>query len=176
MHELNDPSRHSPEDPPRLAAALMRLHAVSANVPAERDEAMRRAIRTHFDQMARESGETSRRRRILPWLAGAGGLSGLAAAIALAIWLGRFASPPRTVTPPATIARAQPADIDGSGRIDILDAFALARMLESNQASAAVARDLTGDGAIDQRDVDAIALQAVALTPRAAPGTGGQSS
>jgi hypothetical protein len=56
------------------------------------------------------------------------------------------------------------ADIDGSGRVDILDAFRLARHLESG-GPAAAEWDLTGDGRVDREDVDAAAFAAVRLGP-----------
>ncbi len=51
-------------------------------------------------------------------------------------------------------------DIDGSGSIDILDAYALARRLEQGQAGEL---DLNNDGQTNQRDIDWIANQVVAL-------------
>ena len=64
--------------------------------------------------------------------------------------------------PPAQQPLAAYEDFDGNGRVDILDAFALARLVET---SAAVADDwdLTGDGAVDGQDVDVIAFAAVSL-------------
>jgi len=55
-----------------------------------------------------------------------------------------------------------PQDIDGSGRVDILDAFTLARVLDERRA---VERkwDVTGDGKVDRADVDAVAMSAVRL-------------
>ena len=51
-------------------------------------------------------------------------------------------------------------DINHDGRVDILDAFQLARELESGAKPAA---DLNGDGVVDQRDADLIAARAVRL-------------
>ena len=56
-------------------------------------------------------------------------------------------------------------DLDGNGRVNILDAFVLARHVES----AAVPRgqwDLNGDGLVDRNDVDLVAMAAVALNGR----------
>ncbi len=62
-------------------------------------------------------------------------------------------------------------DLNGDGKLDILDALLLAREIKANQIQEHLAekafvalRDLNGDGAIDQRDVDAIAQLAVSLT------------
>lgn len=51
-------------------------------------------------------------------------------------------------------------DLDRSGRVDILDAFFLARQIEK-QLELQNQWDVTGDGTINQKDVDAIASTAV---------------
>ena len=53
-------------------------------------------------------------------------------------------------------------DIDGSGAVDILDAFALARHLERRELTEP-AWDLTGDGTVDHADVKAVAGRAVTI-------------
>jgi hypothetical protein len=54
-----------------------------------------------------------------------------------------------------------PGDVDRSGRVDIVDAYGLAVRLRSGQVESG--HDLTGDGKIDDRDVDEIARRSVAL-------------
>ena len=87
----------------------------------------------------------------------------IAAAILLALgaitW--RFAEqrqPAHTMV--GTVAVA--GDIDGDGRLDILDAFALARHLET-RADLDARDDINHDGHVDQDDVAALARAAVAL-------------
>lgn len=97
-------------------------------------------------------------------------------------------SPAEPIAPAPTLAERE--DIDHSGRVDILDAFALARMIENQDTRIAGQRrdargdvgraadarpnragiteipamfDLNGDGAVDQGDVDAVAMAAVSL-------------
>lgn len=53
-------------------------------------------------------------------------------------------------------------DVDGNGRVDILDAFRLARDIESRGPDR-TPWDLNGDGLVDRKDVDAVALAAVRL-------------
>lgn len=54
------------------------------------------------------------------------------------------------------------ADIDRNGQIDILDAFALARRIESGDSRPDGA-DINHDGQLNQKDVDLIAMNAVTL-------------
>ena len=56
-------------------------------------------------------------------------------------------------------------DINHDGRVDILDAFALARELQK-KGSVGVHTDFHGDGVVDDRDVELIAIHAVSLGKR----------
>jgi hypothetical protein len=53
-------------------------------------------------------------------------------------------------------------DLNRDGVVDMLDAFALARQLEPGQAPRPQL-DFNGDGRVDERDVQALAAQAVSL-------------
>lgn len=53
-------------------------------------------------------------------------------------------------------------DVDRSGRVDIVDAYALAVRLRSGQQMDA-ALDVTGDGRVDERDVEELARRSVAI-------------
>lgn len=176
----SQPNIRDPDDLPRLAAGLMRLHARSPQTPAEIDESMRLEIRAHFDAIQRAGGvERIAGRR---WRIGAAAIAfagGVAALIALAMWLNAPMTPQSNApmaqapTPPA------PGDVDSSGRIDILDAFQLARRIEAAEAFEEPSTrifDLTGDGAVDQRDVDAVAMRAVTVIAPATPEARGRSS
>jgi anti-sigma-K factor RskA len=75
------------------------------------------------------------------------------------------------------LVKAQAVDIDRNGRVDILDAFKLARHIESadrtktnlspvsstGQALREQGWDINGDGLVDRNDVDLVALSAVRL-------------
>src|SRR5687767_1921289 len=101
------------------------------------------AISEHILNRARaELIGRSRRRLLLRW---AGAAAAAAAVVVLVVRL-NLTEPEA----PALHASAVPADVDGSGRVDILDALVLARRIESNQAGT---RDLSGDGIVDRRDV-----------------------
>ncbi len=54
------------------------------------------------------------------------------------------------------------ADIDSNGRVDILDAFRLARHVES-RGQTKTQWDLNDDGLVDRKDVDLVAFAAVRL-------------
>jgi hypothetical protein len=68
---------------------------------------------------------------------------------------------PQSIRPALAESRA---DIDGNGRVDILDAFRLARSIEAH-GPADPQWDLNGDGRIDKDDVDLVARAAVRLGP-----------
>ncbi len=74
-----------------------------------------------------------------------------AAAIGLMVWLGW--SPARM----PRLAR----DIDGNGRVDILDALVLARRVDAGDTSGEW--DVNGDGVVDTRDADCVARSVVTL-------------
>ncbi len=59
------------------------------------------------------------------------------------------------------IVEAQAVDIDRNGRVDILDAFKLARHIES--ADAEKKWDINEDGVVNGKDVDLVASAAVSL-------------
>ena len=77
-------------------------------------------------------------------------ISAAACSLALALLASSLIRPPRF----------ERADVDQNGRVDILDAFALARRI---QQGAAGGFDLNGDGVVDKLDVDFVAAQAVRL-------------
>lgn len=88
----------------------------------------------------------SRWRRLAP-------LAGLAAAacVAAGVWV-------TLPTPAPAVANAGPMDLNRDGRVDVLDAFKLAREVRDGNGT-----DLTSDRAADRRRVDSIAQLAVAL-------------
>lgn len=151
-----------PEDlPPRLADELRQLYRPSVVVPGELDRAVLAAARRRL---------VGRRRWRLTagWLAAG---AAAAAGIALAVILvrhdggGPAAAIVRTGAPSASpVARG---DVDGNGRVDILDAFTLARRVEAGTATEP-AWDVNGDGVVDQRDAESVARLAVSVSGGAA--------
>ena len=160
--DMSDKHRHFDNDPdltvaPRFSEDLGQLFAADRPIPARVDRAVAEAARRHLPQ---------RRPRIwkLRWAMPA---AAAAAAILVGISLWWFNASSTTQTaretrPQAVDAALPKADIDRNGKVDILDAFTLARHIESRQPVDKV-WDFNGDGLIDRRDVDTVAQVAVRL-------------
>ncbi len=153
MSKLHREPEQDPEPqlPPALAEDLKALFGGHLDVPRDADARIWAAARQH-------SLSQQRRRVAMRWLqAGAA----VAAAIILVVW----------VTMPAVdaVKRIRPASeplvLKDQRRVDILDAFTLARSIE-RRASLDASWDLNRDGSIDRQDVDLIAARAVSLQER----------
>jgi hypothetical protein len=141
MDPIQDPEREQ-RLPDALQQAFARLR--EERVPAEIDRAVLGRAADHFAR---------RRRRRFTTVLG----SSLAAAGVLAV---AFLSFQRMDSVETQTARAE--DVDGSGRVDILDAFALARRL-SREDRPDSKLDFTHDGRVDRADVDHVAQIAVRI-------------
>ncbi len=136
----------------RFSEDLGRLFAPDRPIPSAIDRAVAEAARRHF----------ARPQRRLWWLRWAVPATAAAAiAIACLWWTHPGDAPPVAPSPRLSQATAE-TDIDGNGRVDILDAFMLARHIEARQPMEAM-WDFNSDGLIDRRDVDTVALAAVRL-------------
>ena len=158
---MNNDNRHFDRKPnldvrPAFSEDLGRLFAPDRPIPASVDRAVAEAARRHLRPSCHRIGW---RHWAVPAAA--------AAAILLATsiwWFNNGSTSPsnREGRLQATVASPSLADIDRNGKVDILDAFTLARHVESKQP-AEPAWDVNGDGLIDRRDVDSVALAAVRL-------------
>ncbi len=77
---------------------------------------------------------------------------------------GRVAAPAPAPAPAQRVARVSPAgpdDLNGDGRVDIVDAYLMARSLERGRSERAW--DSNRDGKVDRSEVDRIAFAAVSL-------------
>ena len=120
---MGDQPDHAPSDPAQyshLVRDLTDLAETGIDVPRAVDETVLRAA----EHALRSPRPRTRRLR---YAIAAG------AAAAVVIVTVRLAIPPRPAAETAA-ASAAAADIDHNGRVDILDAFALARRLESGVA------------------------------------------
>ncbi len=157
LHD-NTHSESDPQAPRELINHLSKLYAAQSPVPPVVDEAVLAC--------ARRQMLSRRPRRVLRWAVPP------AAAAAVIMWVvfNPFATPDRTIDPLASSeqrhgladAIAVSRDIDGNGRVDILDALALARSIKDGRVGDRL-WDFNGDGAIDRQDVDAVARSAVRL-------------
>jgi len=180
-----DNNQHYPDESleasPKLVAALKRLPQEPVFIPPTADEAVLRAARKHLSpkatgtECARPRAQQAPSRialREVPGLAwlrtllrpGTGALRWLpwatvaAAAVVLLVAMPQFSKRPAPA--PARDSAFARWDLNRDGRVDVLDAFALARQLK--QGGATDPRlDVNGDGVVDQRGVAAIAARAV---------------
>ena len=149
-HHPNHPEDHLPE---ALQSDLASQFNTHFSIPPQLDRRILDLAKSNF----------ARRHRIRLQLRWGGGAAAAAALLLVALHLHHPQPAPRFVsTQSAGTTRALPADINHDGVVDILDAMALARQLESKTAPTANL-DINNDGKVDQRDVDAIATQAVSL-------------
>ena len=139
--------RPEPEAPKGLRDDLAAIYAADVPVPAEVD----RAVLT----MARR--RVTRRRRHKLAFRWAAGVAAAAAVVMFAV----FVTGPERDRDTLTLVAAR-EDVDRDGRVDILDAFVLAKHVEAGRKP--VARwDFNGDGRVDRADVDTVAMAAVKL-------------
>ena len=133
--------------PGKLADALGHAYRPTAGVPSEVDDAVLWAARQHF---ARQH----RRQLVLRW----GSAGAVAAALIVAVTL---ALHPPTTQPQSPVALR--GDLNGDGRVDIVDAYLLAKALDARKPVPEA--DFCHDGTVDQRDVQLLAQAAVSLKP-----------
>jgi hypothetical protein len=145
-HEQNEADE--PQLPARLSEDLKALYAPPQVIPPRVDDAILAHAREHLASLAR-----SRRIVHFPrWLAAAAVVA--LAAVLSSLWFSNRRLPEVTRE-----------DINRDGRVDVLDAFALARRLQQGAATDRLF-DINGDGVVDQKDIDAITTRAVKLDGR----------
>ena len=140
--------------PSKLSADLNAHFEPRVGVPPEVDRAVMDRAHKHFAGLK----PTNDRRSRFYWV---WRLAAAAAVIILAFSLDLTKKPEPTAYRYA-LSETQAIDIDRNGRVDILDAFKLARHIES-AGRTETEWDFNGDGLIDRSDVDVVALAAVRL-------------
>src|SRR4051812_26271822 len=117
------PRHSSPDDDPDLPAGLVDalggLYRRSVDVPARVDAAILSEAKSAY----------ARRRRF--WLVARAGGAAAAVAAAAVVVLVLYLDRNRTSSPVAATGHVLSGDVDGNGRVDILDAFVLARKVDS---------------------------------------------
>jgi len=153
---------------PKLLEDFNALFKPQFSVPPELDRAI-------IDQANRHLVQRHWRHRVFRHIS----LWRIAAAAAVIIFAFslNLTEKPGPSTSRTVLVKAQAVDIDRNGRVDILDAFKLARHIESaestkthlspvssrGQALQKQAWDINGDGLVNRNDVDSVALAAVRL-------------
>ncbi len=135
----------------RLRQDLRGLFEPPGVVPARVDK-------TILDQ-ARQ--RLAKPRRLIIRLRWAAGIAAAAAVVTIGVILYQGLNHQSSIVNHQSVAGDR-ADIDANGRVDILDAFQLARSIEG-RGPVAPQWDLNGDGRIDKDDVNLVALAAVRL-------------
>ncbi len=136
---MNGDQNRDEQIPDALSAKLREVASKTAIlVPKSTDGEVLAQAKAHFAQVSRERSKVVR----ISWLAAAACVALLAIFGLQHLERGRY----------------DRADIDHNGRVDILDAFALARRLQQGSQRGV---DINGDGVVNKADVDAIASQAV---------------
>lgn len=153
-----DPSHsdNQPDFPEDLRRALGQVYGHPLSVPAELDERILRDARGGYD------------RRMRRWLLVRWCGAGLAAAAAVAFAVRIFITHPTPAAQRDNVARqvAQLGDVDHNGRVDVLDAYTVARRIARHEPLDP-SWDVNGDGVVDEKDVDLIAHMAVRVTAEA---------
>lgn len=121
----------------KFSEDIKRIYSSSAPVPPEIDRAI-------LYKASQKFARPRKRLHLLRWI------GPVAAAAAIVIFAFVFTN------------QSTPADIDRNGRVDILDAFKLAKHIQS-ESELNKKWDINGDGFVNQQDVDSVALAAVSL-------------
>lgn len=170
MNETPNPDSSEDQLPHEVVAALRERHGPGGEIPNSVSDAILANASAHLSQISRpqKARKSNSRFRWVAWSSG----TIAAAALLFALMPSGPQQPELSrnmVADAETFVMQELADegvlsgdIDQSGRIDILDAFALARQVDSNSEYTSQ-WDQNGDGRMDQDDVDLIALNAVTL-------------
>jgi hypothetical protein len=146
--------------PERLIADLRAAHSRDASVPAAIDARILNEARVGF-------ARRTRFRRFAIY----GGFAAAAAVLIFSILLPAMhptdkghGSRQAVSTQMLNVMPPAGEDVDHDGKVNILDAFFVARLVEAGE-KIDEAYDVNGDGKVDQADVDRIAHAAVAASP-----------
>jgi hypothetical protein len=158
--ELNEFGEELPE---ALKPTLRMRFGPVPDVPSSVDEAILTDARKHFEQHGPAALRLTKRRRVAMWQWTAIGSTVAAACVVF------FAMQPQPQQPERSFAAKSNAvfadtelksDVDRNGRVDILDAFVMARHIRSGQDKS---YDINRDGRFDKLDIDMVAREAVKL-------------
>jgi len=146
--QFDDLDRHVSD---RLRQDLRGLFEPPGTVPARADKII-------LDQALQRLAQP---RPLIIRLRWAAGIAAAAAVVTVGVSLYQGPNHQSSIVNHQSVAVGR-ADVDANGRVDILDAFQLARSIET-RGPVAPQWDLNGDGRIDKDDVNLVALAAVHL-------------
>jgi dockerin type I repeat protein len=152
----SEPNHPDDDLPQTLVTELRRLYEVPA-VPSAVDTAILADARAGFARRRR----FALARRVAVVAIGTAATAALAV-VALRPALTDVQPQSGTGVQHLSIVEASAEDVDHSGKVDILDAFVVAKLIEVD-SQINEAYDVNGDGRVDQGDVDRIASVAVAV-------------
>ncbi len=132
----------------KFAEDIKKLYRISAKVPPEIDRAI-------LDKASRKLIRPRKHFHILRWI-------GPAAAAAAIIVFVLLSTNQQTKQGSLNSLAQVSTDIDRNGRVDILDAFKLAKRIQT-ESKPDKKWDINGDGFVNQVDVDFVASAAVSL-------------
>lgn len=157
------------ELPDALKAALRKRFGPVPDIPSNIDLSILADARRHFEQHGPAALRLRKRRRVSLWQWTAIGSTVAAACV---LFFAIQTQPPQPKNSFAARSNAASADaelvgdigltkdVDLNGRVDILDAFAMARQIRSGQNKL---YDMNHDGRFDQTDIDIVARESVKL-------------
>jgi hypothetical protein len=150
-------SKHNLEAPTRLVSALKEVSRREIFIPPYVDQAILKAAQERLAPRAKARFGNFRRWMLWPALA--------AVCVLIACLVRLFDSTQYVYRSNHTVEPLYAhEDLNHDGKVDILDAFALARQIKSS-AHLSASLDVNGDGVVDGRDVALIAAHAVQLKP-----------
>ena len=164
-----------PKAPAKLVTDLKDLHKEHIFVPPKVDQSILNAAREQLEETSRESAEQETAGQ--PWIPQWAPWAAAAASLMLLLFLTlpgeKHTSPSASAEevvlnqkPPSPATKAtkiSPKDINKDGQVDILDAFTLARRIQTGAIEENW--DINGDGQVNQADVEEISAFAVKLGP-----------
>jgi len=159
MTDSNDPQPQEDRLHDAVISELRESERVPFQIPAERTENILRDARAY---LASERVVRPPRR----WLKMTAAIGSVCAALLLFLVPQFMDQDHRTkrfaeVVPETDLLSPRSRDIDGNGTVDILDAYAMARGIQSGESGDQW--DFTSDGQLNEDDVRLVALDAVML-------------
>ncbi|MHC4583189.1 MAG: dockerin type I domain-containing protein [Planctomycetota bacterium] len=155
---MSEETKHFDEDlnlrvSPKFSEDLNTLFKQQFSIPPDVDRAVLDKAHQHFTQ---KHWSHHILRHINIWRIAA------AAAVIIFAFSLNLTQKPGPTTSQSLLVEARAVDIDRNGRVDILDAFKLARYVESAEDTDKK-WDINGDGLVNSNDVDLVASAAVRL-------------